>query len=431
MSSLSSGSSASSSSAGSGSPSLALSVVCAILSPLVLAVVNLLDKIATDQRVRNTLAYTAYIGVVEIVVGAVECACVPWDNVHAGNAVLFVWPVVSGVAYGLFMYIYFFAMRITDASVLVGLMYIYPAVVCVLSYAVLGEMLGAMGYSAVAVLLLGAIVLSLDLPRVLVRRCCPGSSLLVESEAQRLRRERQEAHASSASAAAESGCWAPCCCKPCARSPASPVALDAVSSESHGTAPTDEGQEDPACDALVVSVSEEEQEEVVGEPEKARAAECGCVPASLRLVLVGVPIVLLLGGYEFLLAFATKGGLTTFQVSGVEMCTQGAVLLCGLLASGGARCAFAREVRWNWLFGILNAVLTVASQLLMVFSLAALPASVVSALCAMQPLDILVFETAARVSRDRVSQCAAFKLVPILFVIAGVVLLSVRVLVDV
>ena len=49
----------------------------------------------------------------------------------------------------------------------------------------------------------------------------------------------------------------------------------------------------------------------------------------------------------------------------------------------------------------------------------------------MQPLDILVFETVARVSRARVSQCVAFKLVPILFVIVGVVLLSVRVFVDV
>lgn len=430
MSSLSSGSSGSS--GGGGTPSLALSVVCAILSPLVLAVVNLLDKIATDQRVRNTLAYTAYIGVVEIVVGAVECACVPWDNIHAGNAVLFVWPVVSGVAYGLFMYIYFFAMRITDASVLVGLMYIYPAVVCVLSYAVLGEMLGAMGYGAVAVLLLGAIVLSLDLPRVLVRRCCPGSALLVESEAQRQRRAKQEARAAAAasSPAAETGCWVPCG-RSCARAPDSAaVALGDVPAP-EAAAPA-EGQEDPACDALVVSVdAEAEGEEAEGEAGADAAGACGCVPPSLRLVLVGLPIVLLLGGYEFLLAFATKGGMATFQVSGVEMCTQGAVLLLGLAASGRARRAFAREVRWNWLFGVLNAALTVASQLLMVFSLAALPASVVSALCAMQPLDILVFETVARVSRARVSQCVAFKLVPILFVIVGVVLLSVRVFVDV
>ena len=177
---------------------------------------------------------------------------------------------------------------------------------------------------------------------------------------------------------------------------------------------------------------EQDAESKTDEPEApGTTTECKCVPPSLRLVLVGLPIVLLLGGYEFMLAFATKGGMTTFQVSGVEMCTQGAVLLLGLAASGDARRALAREVRWNWLFCALNALLTVASQLLMVFALAALPASVVSALCAMQPLDILVLETAARVSGARVSQCVAFKLVPILFVIAGVVLLSVRVFVDV
>lgn len=454
---LSSGSSDSGSgSADGGAPSLAVSVVCAILSPLVLAVVNLLDKIATDRRVRSTLAYTAYIGAVEIAVGAVECASVPWANVRAGGAALLVWPVAAGVAYGLFMYLYFFAMRITDASVLVGLMYIYPAVVCVLSYAVLGERLGAMGYSAVAVLLLGAVVLSLDLPRALVRRCCARSTLLVESEAQRQRRVAQEARIAAETAKGDHGCWTPCgpcvssCSSSSSASSSSSVALDdalpAVSgSRSHSGKDygdgDDEGETDSALDAMVVSVDgkelEDEEEEQDAESKKdepeapGTTTECKCVPPSLRLVLVGLPIVLLLGGYEFMLAFATKGGMTTFQVSGVEMCTQGAVLLLGLAASGDARRALVREVRWNWLFGALNALLTVASQLLMVFALAALPASVVSALCAMQPLDILVLETAARVSGARVSQCVAFKLVPILFVIAGVVLLSVRVFVDV
>jgi len=154
----------------------------------------------------------------------------------------------------------------------------------------------------------------------------------------------------------------------------------------------------------------------------------GCLSPGALFAILAFPMVVTVGGYEFLIALGAKKGMKTFQVSGVEIMVQGFTLTLGAWFTKGGRKCFPHEFTWNWLFAFLNAALTICSQLLTVYSLTALPAAVSSSLCAIQPLGILILETLTSVSEFRVSQCLAFKLPPIFFIVAGVALLSVDVL---
>jgi len=154
----------------------------------------------------------------------------------------------------------------------------------------------------------------------------------------------------------------------------------------------------------------------------------GCLTPGRLFAILAIPMVITVGGYEFLIALGAKKGMKTFQVSGVEIITQGFTLTLGAWLKKEGRKCFLHELTWNWLFAFLNAALTICSQLLTVYSLTALPAAVSSSLCAIQPLGILVLETVTGISKFSVSQCLAFKLPPIVLIIAGVALLSVDVL---
>jgi len=172
---------------------------------------------------------------------------------------------------------------------------------------------------------------------------------------------------------------------------------------------------------------EETEDEEENEKEKEKLV-LGCIRPGVLFALLALPMVIATGGYEFLIALGAKKGMRTFQVSGVEISVQGLFLTLGAWLTKDGRKCFVHELTWNWLFAFLNAFLTICSQLLTVYSLTALPAAVSSSMCALQPLGILILETIIGVTKFRVSQCFAFKLPPIILIVAGVALLSLDVL---
>jgi len=155
----------------------------------------------------------------------------------------------------------------------------------------------------------------------------------------------------------------------------------------------------------------------------------GCLTPGKLFAILAIPMVLSVGGYEFMIALGTKKGMKTFQVSGVEILFQGTTVTFGAWLTKDGRRSFPHEITWNWLFAFLNAALTVTSQLLTVYSMTGLPAAVASSLCALQPLIVLILETLSGVSTFKPTQCLAFKLPPIILIVAGVALLSVDVLI--
>lgn len=471
--------------AGATTGALLLSLASAIGAPVVFAFVNLVDKVAVDRRVRNTYAYTAVIGLFEMAIGATECVLSRWDNITRANRAVLAWPVVGGIMDGVSVYLYFILIGCTDSSIVVGVQYMYPAVVCVLAYFVLGEQLALPGYAGVVLLLAGAALLSTNgLARVL-HRCRPTSALLAGlpelARAQPSEPPSSTADSNSSSMDTTDGnddgddgaiaCWCPggrripcTCCGAVIESDGGSshkghqrlpdVAEDEDEDEDDDSRKEEEKEEEKeegggailnAEDEDVEDVEEDDEDEdgVPMKPlgttttttaktegtETKTEGRCG-IPRSVVFVLLAVPMVLTVGGYEFLIAVAAKGGMRTLQVSGVEITVQGATLALGAVLTRGGRHGFAREATRNWAFALGNSVLTIASQLLTVFSLHALPAAVASSLCALQPLGILVLETVARVTAFRVSQCFAFKLPPIVLIVAGVALLSLDVLVH-
>jgi len=161
---------------------------------MVFALVNLVDKIAVERRVWNTYAYTAVIGIFEMCIGAVELGSSNWDNFNDSNRSMVVWPLLGGLVDGCSLYLYFILLGLTDASIVVGVMYMYPAVVCVLSYFVLGEQLNIPGYLGVVILLAGAIILSINGIGKIVAKCRPNAAILIGLEDKNSEHEREREH---------------------------------------------------------------------------------------------------------------------------------------------------------------------------------------------------------------------------------------------
>ena len=461
------------------------SLLCAIAAPLVLALVNLFDKVAVDKRVWDTYSYTAVVGLFEMLLGGLECAVTSWENVR-GRARIVMWPVIGGVIDGASNYLYFVLIGLTDASIVVGIQYIYPAVVCILSYIFLGEALAVPAYIGVAVLLAGAVVLSTNGLTGVVRCFCPRAPILAGME----NVEKDEPPVVPRdrpvtcwypdvrrlwAALRRSSCCSCCCCG------SSETAAGAASTErcrcssvsakepSYGTVddPDDaaelsrmrpnnnsggaatlagantetisEESDNAAAQRIIAggnkgTAEEEEEDAVAVETVSEESSETQqlagaphkkhCLPPPVLFALLAVVMILAIGTHEFLMAFGTKKGMKEFQVSGIETMVQGFTIALAALFVPDARHCFVHELAWNWFFAFVHSLLSVCAQLLTVRSLHLLPAAVSFSLCAIQPLGVLVLETVCGISAFRVSQCFAFKLPPIVLTVLGVVLLS-------
>jgi len=170
-----------------------LALICGILSPFVLAIGNIIDKVLVDTRVKYTLGYIAYTGIVLIGFGGIEMAIADWPDIP--NKVTYIFPVLAGLSDGVYFYLYFYSLKRCDASIVIGVMYLYPVVVLILTEIVLHDKITYLAYLGIALLLGGAISLSIDLIRIIVHRCCPTSSLLIrKTNAMDVERRRRRHH---------------------------------------------------------------------------------------------------------------------------------------------------------------------------------------------------------------------------------------------
>lgn len=449
--------------------SVVWSLLSAIAAPLVLALVNLFDKVAVDKRVWDTYSYTAVVGIFEMLLGGLECAVTSWENIGAHNRSVVMWPIIGGVIDGASNYLYFVLIGLTDASIVVGIQYIYPAVVCILSYIFLGEALAVPAYIGVAILLAGAVVLSTNGLSGVVRCFCPRADILVGME----NVEKDEPPVVPRDKPVT--CWYPdfcgmwaalrrCCCSCCccsrskSRSPSVSVkepsygtvdgadgaaelskmrnSSSASATLAGGDLDTGAAESDDATQQIIGDSAADDEDSVAvdvaeGGSETQQLATGGavphkkhCMPPQVLFALLAVVMILAIGTHEFLMAFGTKKGMKEFQVSGIETMVQGFTIALAAFVVPDARHCFVHELAWNWFFAFVHSLLSICAQLLTVRSLYLLPAAVSFSLCAIQPLGVLVLETICGISAFRVSQCFAFKLPPIVLTVLGVVLLS-------
>ena len=83
-----------------------------------------------------------------------------WSSIGLGDLLF---PTLAGLLIGLQYYVYYFVLKEEDVSHVIGLLYLYPVFIALLSFIFLGEILSTTGYFGAALCVIGAVLLSLKL----------------------------------------------------------------------------------------------------------------------------------------------------------------------------------------------------------------------------------------------------------------------------
>lgn len=134
-------------------------LVCAICSPFFEALMNITDKFVISSRVRKPMSYAVVEGAVNLSLGILLALCLDWSVVTSWKVIMY--PAIAGVIYGLQYYIYYHLLAKEDVSTVVGLIYLYPVIVALLSFVFLGEKFSLITYGGIALILVGGLMLSL------------------------------------------------------------------------------------------------------------------------------------------------------------------------------------------------------------------------------------------------------------------------------
>jgi uncharacterized membrane protein len=138
-------------------------LISAFLAPIFWSLMNVLDKFVISQKVQNPLSFAAVAGVVNILYGIILASMLNWSNIGFQHVLS---PVITGALLGLQFYVYFAILKHEDVSHFIGLMFVYPAIVALLAFLFLHEKISAAGYMGVAIIVIGASLLSLRVKHV-------------------------------------------------------------------------------------------------------------------------------------------------------------------------------------------------------------------------------------------------------------------------
>ena len=130
-----------------------------------------------------------------------------------------------------------------------------------------------------------------------------------------------------------------------------------------------------------------------------------------------------MSGNDFF-AKVSVGNMNHNNVSGLNSIGLGIVLSC-MLFKKDVRAHYIDELKFNWFFCTFIEVISIATTYFIICGMIGLEAPIVSSLSSSRPLFVLIFETIFRVSKVPVSHCFAFKLLPIILVIAGTVIMGI------
>jgi bacterial/archaeal transporter family protein len=135
----------------------------AILSPALFGLMNVLDAWIVKRKVRYILGFSAVSGLVNLLLGVTLALLLSWEGY---SFIDLRFSILAGAMLGIQVYVYYKIMARHDASHFVGLIYIYPVMVAILSYLFLGEHLSAVEYFGVLVTLCGVLTLSLRMKKL-------------------------------------------------------------------------------------------------------------------------------------------------------------------------------------------------------------------------------------------------------------------------
>ena len=366
----------------------------------------------------------------------------------------FVMPLLSGICMGLRTMFYFFAIEWADASKVVGIEAVYPLFVALWSYIFLHESIKPMAYLGIGFAVLGGVILSADAFKLIYKAilsstasCQERNEAFLENE-RRTEEEISQAQAQKMEIEGYGECWYPFkemrlkkLREKEARAAEFAAAVAANDSENdsenapllgenqtaisiHGSIQSVHG-DDVINDVIKAEGDgdDDDNEAAMIAEEKKRVAALSPGQYFKKVALGIFPLPILLSGNDFF-AKISVGNMHRNNVSGLNSVGLGFVLAC-MLFKKDVRKHYLDELKFSWLFCAIIEALSISATYLLICGMIGLEAPIVSSLTASRPLFILIFETIFRISKVPVSHCLAFKLFPILCVIAGTVIMTI------
>lgn len=363
----------------------------------------------------------------------------------------YIYPILSGICLGICASLYFFALEWAEVSRVVGLESIYPLFVTLWSYIFLDDKIEPIGYLGIFFATFGGIVMSFDALRILfsaiitnVYKCSNFQKRYFENE----ERKKMEAEKSDAEGDNYGACWMFCRIygvpyrlreggvKNDETSDLEKALIDSsensvnVDKEDYVSVMSSDDEEPVMSDSIPSFKLIYDKEEEIKEKKKKKVKKelmkqnkkMSDKFETIKNFLLLIPIPIAMSGNDFF-AKVSVSSMPINNVSALNSIGFGSVLIL-FIVSKNSRKHFWDEVKYNWFYGIVSEFLTILSTYLVIVGMTGLSAPIVSALSSLRPFFLLISETALRISTDSVYQCIGFKLFPILFIVAGVILIT-------
>lgn len=130
-----------------------ITFIYVLLAPITYGLVNIIDEYFCSKKIKNPFSYTVVVGIAHSFLGLSIASFLDWKNFTLS---MFLIPSILGFLYALQLLVYYYSLYKEDVSEVVGIDYSYPIIVAILSFFILHENIGILGYIALLLIILGA-----------------------------------------------------------------------------------------------------------------------------------------------------------------------------------------------------------------------------------------------------------------------------------
>ncbi len=131
----------------------------AVLAPFFYALVNIIDKFILEKRITNFYVYAVVTGFSYVIPISIIYYFVGLPSIDQKTAMIV---LLVGTCYGIIHFLYYYVMTKYEVSRVVGLFYVYPVFVALLSFLFIGERLTPLHYIAILVAIGGTFFLGTE-----------------------------------------------------------------------------------------------------------------------------------------------------------------------------------------------------------------------------------------------------------------------------
>jgi len=129
-----------------------ITFIFVLLSPITYGLVNVIDKYYCSKKIKSPFSYTAVVGIAHLIIGLSMACFLDWSNFTLSMLPV---SLALGFIYSAMLLVYYFVLYKEDVSEVVGIDYSYPIIVAILSFFILHENIGILGYTGLLLIILG------------------------------------------------------------------------------------------------------------------------------------------------------------------------------------------------------------------------------------------------------------------------------------